>query len=180
MHIVRHTVRTLEVEKVNLLQSSGVCSTHEYCPRLSVLLKIYIFFTLILYHSSAAWCRGIFPLPYHFAYYSRFVFFIGSIFLGTPCNTINSIWIPDTFCQETTVIGSQVPPYMGELHLGLSVKNCLTVFVDIFVESVLQFGIQHVCLVPISIMNSKIHFKLFSSNAVGMMNIFSLPSTLFW
>lgn len=54
---------------------------------------------------------------------------------------------PNTFCEETKVVGSQVPLYMGELHLELSVRS--NPF-DIFVESVLQFDIQYVCPVSLS------------------------------
>ena len=86
MHIVRQTIRTWKLK--NLLQSSGLCNTHSL-RILSALFKIYIFFTLILSSSSAAWRRGIFtPLILHTYQDSIYRF----NFFGYVLNTALSIW----------------------------------------------------------------------------------------
>ena len=101
-----------------------MCSAHSL-RILWVFFKILIYFLYLDFFLVVLQLDAEVNLPFpYFAYFSWFVFNIGSIFLGTrwvlqnPSGTWHFL-----VCEETKVVGSQVPLPMGELHLELSVKN---------------------------------------------------------
>lgn len=147
MHIVRQAIRTLEVE-VNLLQSSGVCGAYSLrilsafppsnfifsLPWFSLVvlqLDAEVSFTLLILRTSQR-----FDLILQVQY-----FWVRDRYCRCPLE-------PDTFCERNKSGRSPRSSFYG----WVCTLSYLLKF-NSFVESVLQFGIQHVCIVSLSHQN---------------------------